>query len=100
MKYQEKRSVMPSMLDVVLKKRQNASTVANTSSGKIIDSQELVANLKQELRLLVEKIMHPETPDEERFKLGAIYEEKLKAYVALGGKGGSWFGRDGLWHED
>jgi hypothetical protein len=53
--------------------------------GKSISKQELINQLRQEIKVLVEQIMRPETTDERRFKLDVIYKEKLNAFRQLGG---------------
>lgn len=116
--YQERRPVIPSMLDAVLKKRkslasnvpkpplntetppplmkvQNTTVATYVVPGKTVDAQELLAQLKLEIMKLVEKIMDPDTPDEERFRLGVIHDEKNKVYRQLGGKYDQVLDREG-----
>jgi hypothetical protein len=46
----------------------------------------MIELLKKQIIVLVEEIMKPDTPEEKRWKLGAEYEEKNKAYLTLGGR--------------
>jgi hypothetical protein len=56
----------------------------------MISNVNLVAGLierqRKEILEIVEIIMHPQTSEEERVRLGAIYENKRRTFLSVGGK--------------